>query len=86
MNHRCIAGWAFSLFAALGLGMNQGCVAALGNRISVPPEAYARQAVVVEGRIYVVDVYSGEVMALREGAVQEAHGFRQIHIEEEEVD
>ena len=55
-----------------------GCIAAIGNKVDFPDQVAARRPVVIDGRIYVVDVCTGKVMALEPAAAQNAGAFEVI--------
>lgn len=68
----------------LGLGLgglvlvsSGGCLAIAGNTVNAERYA-ARQAVVVDGQLCIVDVCTGEVMKLPEGNVETAGPFRPV--------
>ena len=67
----------------LALATTGGCVAAIGNRIHVP-DYVARRPVVVDGRIYVVDVRTGTVMKLPKDAIDDAGTFHAGHDDDDD--
>ncbi|MCC7293404.1 MAG: hypothetical protein IT449_15195 [Phycisphaerales bacterium] len=70
--------------AILGLTLSCGCVGVIGNTVTVRDDLMARKPVVVDGRIYIVDVRTGRVMAMDPGACATAGPFEPVIIKEEE--
>ena len=65
------------------LAASGGCVAAIGNRVAIPDFA-ARRPVVIDGRIYVVDVRTGTVMKLPKDAIDDAGPFHAGHDDDDD--
>ncbi len=51
---------------------NVGCVVALGNKGTLAGDWCSKQAVTLDGKIYIVDVRTGEVCAVAEAALDSA--------------
>lgn len=75
---------AMKCAGVLGLALCSGCVGVIGNTVTVRDDLMARKPVVVDGRIYVVDVRTGRVMAMDPGACATAGPFEPVIIKDEE--
>lgn len=69
---------------AMSLAVGSGCVGVIGNRVSIPDKVMCRKPVVIEGRIYVVDVSTGQVMAMDPNAAATAVPFQPLPVSDDD--
>jgi len=65
---------AVLLFSAVALTVSSGCVAVVKNKGPLGSTC-SRQAVTLDGVVYIVDVHTGEVCKVDGQAVKDAKGF-----------
>ena len=61
---------------------NVGCVVALGNKGTLAGDWCRKQAVALDGKIYIVDVRSGEVCVVTEAALDSASPVPGVSVSE----
>jgi hypothetical protein len=76
---------ALLLLAVGTVGLGSGCVIALGNKGSLTARGGARQAVALDGNIYIVDTRNGRVSKIDPEVVRQAPPSTQEEISQTEI-